>query len=131
LAITDATLRRIGKQCPKLKVLRLVDCVGLTDTQVQFLAKNCNQLWSVELDGCKYMSDVGLNHLATHLKKTIKSVMLKGLPLVTVKGVESFLSKCDQMNSVSIRNCEQITPETFQVEAVQEKFHLKQLKVVK
>ena len=111
--------------------MRLVDCVALTDTQVQFLAKNCNQLWSVELEGCKYVSDTGLNHLATHLKKTIKSITLKGLPSVSVKGLESFLAKCDQMNSVTIANCELLNPENVNVEDLKDKFKLKQLQIVK
>jgi Tfp pilus assembly protein PilP len=123
-------LRRIGKQCTKLKSIRLVDCVALTDTQIQFLAKNCSKLWSIELEGCKYVSDIGLNYFATHLRKTLKSITLKGLPLITVKGLESFLSKCDQMNSVTIVNCDLLNPETVKIEDTLERFKLKQLKVL-
>ena len=64
--ITDDTLTRIGRECPRLTSIDLSGCFEIWDGGVAALLRGCPALRRIALDNCRKLSDASLHCMVEH-----------------------------------------------------------------
>ena len=86
--VQDVGIRAVAIGCPKIEVLRLSGCDGVTGQGLRALAKHCRCLKELALTGAKYLSDAELELLrGQKLRASLTAVDLAGCVKLTDKGV--------------------------------------------
>ncbi|TMW62401.1 hypothetical protein Poli38472_009894 [Pythium oligandrum] len=112
--ITDETLVALGRQTPRLRVLRLAFCVLVTDVGLTRLVEyvptvesdaeddappddatlsRCQLLTSLDLNGCYRITSDGLSVVARHCSQ-LTTLLLDGVRRVDAQGMRALATHC-------------------------------------
>lgn len=94
-----------------MKSLTLTDCLALTDRGMRGLAERCRELEMLKLKGCSKLTDLSLTHFADEtlcslskfaLAATLVSLDLSYCTLLTARGLQSLLCKCQSLHELNL-----------------------------
>lgn len=107
-AVRNSTLEIITKLSPRLKTISLQSCLNISSDGVIILARFCgNSLSSINLSGCISLTDKAIEEISKFCNSLVH-IDLTGCIHITPKAI-SKLSSCPLLESLSLKNCKQIT----------------------
>ncbi|KAJ3340353.1 hypothetical protein HDU93_007078 [Gonapodya sp. JEL0774] len=134
--LTEQTLYALAKNCLHLRVLDLGDCAFVTDRSLQWVASSCRQLAALSLRFCGGVTNIGLANLAsvapgqwegldlsfctqidrleslgTDAASGLRSVFLRGCPLLTPQTALWLARSAPKLERVDLTRCPKIGPE--------------------
>lgn len=99
--LTDAVLRPILKQSPKLQRLDISNCSSVTNSTLQVLGVNCQNVRTVCLNDCHWVSVDGLTVLAIQCVN-IESLDLTGCWGVNDEAITLLAMQCKKLQYLSL-----------------------------
>ena len=109
-SITDVSVRKITKQCPKLQSVNFSRCNMLTKKAVRNIATNCTDLRSVDFSYCRFLTDDAVTSVSKC--RNLRSVDFSNCEFLTDDAV-TFVSKCRNLRNVNFGYCSSITNEAI------------------
>lgn len=110
--VSDATLKLISQNCPRLQNLNLKLCFRISDNGLYFLSKGCPDLEILTLRYCVNVTDLGLINLGDGCKK-LSIVSFRNCVQLSDEGVQA-LSKSGSLTRVSFSKCIRLTDTSLQ-----------------
>jgi hypothetical protein len=114
--ISDAGIRALAKNCPKLRLLDLKSC-AVTDSGILSISELCAELRELDLSWCPGFSEQGLLHLVPilHGAQRPRSQRLERLSLewclqITDQTLRA-LRAIESLTRVQVAGCAGVTPE--------------------
>ena len=104
--LTDASLRTIASNHPRLLSLGTAYCPSLTDAGIGHLLQSCTSLESVNFAGCSLLTEESLARLGGCTNLT--NVKLSRCQLVTDAAIEA-ISRLPRLESLFIARCNLVT----------------------
>jgi len=113
--ITDSSLVAIGKKCPKLHSLSVMNCQMITDEGLKGLCKGCPDLKTLNISNCNKITDAGVIALVDKCPKLQDLDLARDyqgdMTKITDKSLVAIGKKCPKLHSLSLWKCKLITDE--------------------
>ncbi|KAK2141506.1 hypothetical protein LSH36_1090g00105 [Paralvinella palmiformis] len=107
--ITDATFKLIGKNCPELHQLYMVDCQNITDASLKSLAA-CKNLTIINFADCVRITDVGVRHIVdSACGSKIQELNLTNCIRVGDIALVNIHKRCHRLAYLNVNFCEHIS----------------------
>lgn len=110
VGMTDLGLKIIGKACPRLKYLTLLDSPWVSGKGLAFVADCCNGLERLEINNSPFIDDEGLVAIARACPN-LTSLNLNSMPSIGNKSLHAFGMYSSNLQSLSLANCRLFTDE--------------------
>ncbi|KAF7728054.1 SCF ubiquitin ligase complex subunit [Apophysomyces ossiformis] len=106
--VTDATIRMIAANCPKLQGLNLSMCkeegfTGVTDCGIVKLAERCTGLRRIKLNNCSMLTDISAIKLAENCPALLE-IDLMNCP-ITNESLYAIFAHCHELREFRLNQC--------------------------
>lgn len=110
--VNDESLKALGSNCQKLKMINLNGCSAITDVGVKHLAEHCHQLVYCCLSKCFALTDQALISLGQGCQQ-LRTLGLIGCHQLTDYGFQALAENCKLLENLDLEDCGLITDQTL------------------
>lgn len=111
--LSDTSLHALASNCPRLKVLSIIQCQNITDQGVQLIADKCTRLEKVNLVGSEVSSKV-LNAIIRNSSSSLRAITLDGAAgHLRDETIELLVSNCPLLQEVDVACTLDVTTDTI------------------
>ncbi|KAG5245321.1 F-box/LRR-repeat protein [Salix suchowensis] len=114
--VTDEVLKALSKNCPNLEELGLQGCTSITDCGLADLVSGCRQIHFLDINKCSNVGDSGVSTLLDCFRVGNKSIL-------------SLARFCENLETLIIGGCRDISDESIKSLAVSCRSSLKNLRM--
>lgn len=91
--MTDALLKPVLKNNPKLEILDITDCIHCTSTTLQVLTVNCPNISCLVLRGCTWVEPTAVDYFSNHRNSRKKADDMENVLMTMGKGLRTNLKR--------------------------------------
>ena len=107
-ALVLVTPSQTSTFCNRLVTLNLRDCKSVRNTCCFWIAKYAS-LTHLDISGCEQVSDAGLITISVGLRRSVRTMILSNLPLITTVGANRVLAGLKRMHTCDFSGAPQST----------------------
>ncbi|KAJ6774899.1 hypothetical protein OIU79_018144 [Salix purpurea] len=127
--VTDEVLKALSKNCPNLEELGLQGCTSITDCGLADLVSGCRQIHFLDINKCSNVGDSGVSTVSETCSSFMKTLKLLDCFRVGNKSILSLARFCENLETLIIGGCRDISDESIKSLAVSCKSSLKNLRM--
>ncbi|XP_050373291.1 F-box/LRR-repeat protein 4 [Argentina anserina] len=127
--ITDVTLRALSNNCHSLQHLGLQGCTNLSDSGLTDLVFGCQQIEFLDINKCSNIGDIGVSTLSKACSSSLRTLKLLDCYKVGDESITSLAKFCQQLETLIIGGCRDISDASIKLLASCCKTSLKNLRM--
>ncbi|KAM6566642.1 hypothetical protein CsatA_025770 [Cannabis sativa] len=127
--VTDKVLQALSKNCPNIEELWLQGCSNITDSGLSDLVRGCRGIKFLDINKCSNVGDIGVSSVSEACATSLKTLKLLDCYKIGNPSILSLARFCENLETLIIGGCRDITDESIQLLATACEFTLKNLRM--
>ncbi|KAH7570728.1 hypothetical protein ACOSP7_019112 [Xanthoceras sorbifolium] len=127
--VTDGLLQAISENCHNLEELGLQGCTNISDSGITDLVHGCQNIKFLDINKCSNIGEVGILSISKSCSSSLKTLKLLDCYKVSDESILSLAKYCNNLETLIIGGCRDITDQSMKFLAAACKNSLKNLRM--